>query len=77
MKGILNRYCAKYFHKKLFNIGVSFLSPYSTIYTTRLHGCILGIMLGKEVHLIDNSYGKNSTFYETWLKDIDNVNLLK
>lgn len=24
MKGILNRYCAKYFHKKLFNIGVSF-----------------------------------------------------
>ncbi|MBQ9093554.1 MAG: polysaccharide pyruvyl transferase family protein [Prevotella sp.] len=76
MKSLLNLYCIKYFHKNLLDIGITFLSPYSTIYTTRLHGCILGILLGKNIRLIDNSYGKNSTFYNTWLKDFDNVDLL-
>lgn len=76
MKCVLNNYCARDFYKRLFRIGMDFLVPYSIITTTRLHGCILGILLGKDVHLIDNSYGKNSTFYNTWLKDFDNVDLL-
>lgn len=49
--------------------GIRFVSSYRRIYTTRLHVMILSVLLGREVHLIDNSYGKLSTFYHTWLED--------
>lgn len=57
--------------------GVDFLNQYDTIYTTRLHTAILGMLLGKEIILFDNSYGKNSGFFETWLSDVDNIKLVK
>lgn len=57
-------------------IGVRFLTRYGALYTTRLHGAILGILLHKpEVVLIDNNYGKNSSFYETWLQAFPSVRL--
>lgn len=56
--------------------GVKFISQYSTIYTQRLHGAILAILLEKEVKIMDNSYGKNSSFYDTWLKNMNNVKLI-
>lgn len=34
--------------------------------TDRLHGMILGCLLGREVYTFDNSYGKLSSFYQTW-----------
>lgn len=61
----------------LLRIGTRFLSNYHEIYTTRLHVMILGIILGKQVHYIDNSYGKLSSFYNTWLTECDNVNEFK
>ena len=70
---LLNRYCQHFFHQNLRKIGVDFLQNYSEIYTTRLHGCILALLMGKQVHLFDNIYGKNSSFYETWLKDFEQV----
>ncbi|KAB5164633.1 polysaccharide pyruvyl transferase, partial [Bacteroides thetaiotaomicron] len=33
--------------------------------------------LYKRVYFLDNSYGKNSSFYDTWLKDLDSVNPCK
>lgn len=63
------------FAEMMFKEGVRFISSYRQIETTRLHGCILSILLGKEITLIDNSYGKNSNFYNTWLYDMDNVKL--
>ena len=51
------------------NIGVDFLSKYKFVITTRLHGHILSILLGIPSIIIDNSYGKNKRFYNTWLKD--------
>ena len=51
--------------------GIRFVSQYKDIYTTRLHGAILSVLLGKEITFFDNSYGKNRNFYETWLKDTD------
>lgn len=48
---------------------ISQLSSYKQIYSTRLHAAIISFMLGKDVILFDNSYGKNSAFYETWWKD--------
>lgn len=46
--------------------GVDFINRYDVIYATRLHAAILGYLLGKEVHVIDNSYGKISSLFDTW-----------
>lgn len=76
-KSLLNIYCRNYFSTNLLNIGLKFYQGYKEIYTTRLHGCILGILTGRNIHLLDNTYGKNSSFYETWLKDFENVDYIK
>lgn len=58
--------------------GIRLLNSHTDIYTTRLHACILGLLLGKEnVFFFDNSYGKNSGFYETWLSDCGNVRMVR
>lgn len=73
----LNRY-ANQFRKRLIQIGYDFINQYQgPIYTTRLHGCILSILMNKQVVLYDNSYGKNSEFYHTWLSDCDSVKLIE
>jgi pyruvyl transferase EpsO len=57
--------------------GVELLAPYEKVYSTRLHGAILSILTGRrETVIIDNSYGKNSAFYDTWLRDAEGVRLL-
>jgi len=57
-------------------LGVEFLSEYKYIYTTRLHGAILSILLKKRCVFFNNSYGKNSSFYDTWLSDIEEVKFI-
>lgn len=52
---------------------INFINQYDTIYSTRLHIAIASAMMGKKVYLMDNSYGKNFGFYDTWLKDLDNT----
>lgn len=59
------------------SMGVRFISSYKQIYTTRLHGAILSILLGKPVTIFDNSYGKNSSFYDTWLSDVEDVKFIR
>lgn len=66
---------APVFQKMMIREGVEFISPYKKVETSRLHGCILSILLDKEIILCDNSYGKNRNFYDTWLKDIDKLTL--
>lgn len=51
----------------------SFVNSYNYIYTTRLHIAILATLLEKPCTFIDNNYGKNSGFYQTWLNDIDDI----
>lgn len=70
-----------YWHKILrryqVNMAVNFLSDYGIIYTTRLHAAILAVLLSKDkIYIFDNSYGKCSTFYKTWLSNIDNIKLI-
>lgn len=60
----------------LLRVGVRFISKYKMIYTTRLHVLILSVILGKRVLFWDNSYGKNSSFYESWLSELDNVSMI-
>lgn len=73
---IWNNY-APLFKNMMIKEGVEFISPYKEIETTRLHGCILSILLDKNIILCDNSYGKNRNFYNTWLNDIDTLSLKK
>lgn len=56
--------------------GIKFINQFDDIYTTRLHGFILAVLLNKEVKIIDNSYGKNSTFFDSWLTGFESVTLL-
>lgn len=56
--------------------GVEMISQYDKVFSNRLHGAILSILLGKEVYIFDNSYGKNSQYYDTWLRGFNNVHLL-
>lgn len=53
--------------------GIKFVNRYDVIYTTRLHVAILGVLLKKQVYFFDNSYGKNSALYNTWLKESPNI----
>jgi pyruvyl transferase EpsO len=63
---------AKFFFKQnLIKTGVGFINSYNNIYTTRLHAAILCCLLGKPFVLFNNSYGKNRSFFETWLNDLD------
>lgn len=63
--------------EKYLKIGIDFINEYDEVYTTRLHGYILSILLNKKVHMMDNSYGKNSRTYNTWMKDFKNSSLIK
>lgn len=67
----------KYYRRLMTRLGVEQLSSYSKIYTTRLHAMILGLLLGREIVMIDNSYGKLSSYYNTWLTDCENVSVMK
>ncbi len=69
-------YAINVFLPHLVDLGIEQLGRYRTIYTTRLHAALLGILLGKNIVLFDNSYGKNSAFYDTWLRDIPNVKMV-
>lgn len=69
----IDYYVCHILRPKLVKMGVKFLSGYKSIYTTRLHAMILAVLLGKECTFLDNSYGKNSSFYKTWLEDLPGV----
>lgn len=43
---------------------LDFISRFDVVRTDRLHVCIVSLLLGKEVHFYDNSYGKNRAVYE-------------
>jgi len=61
----------------LIRSGIQLINSHTDIYTTRLHACILSILLGKEkIVFFDNSYGKNRNFYDTWLQDCDSVKMV-
>lgn len=48
---------------------------YRQVQTSRLHGHILSCLMDKPNALIDNSYGKNSSYYHTWTSGISSARL--
>lgn len=69
-------YANHYLRPHYVQMGVNFLSEYNYIYTTRLHVAILSTLLHKPYTFFDNSYGKNSSFFNTWLNDIDEIKFI-
>lgn len=72
-----NWYAYKFHQHLMISEGINFIKPYNKITTTRLHGCILSILVDKQqIELIDNSYGKNKDFYNTWLTNLETLKLI-
>ncbi len=70
---IINIYAINVVQPKLIQKGIDFINSFDEVYTTRLHGCILSLLLDKKIILLDNSYGKNRSYYDAWLKDSTNI----
>ena len=60
---------------RLVNEAISFIAPYKTVYSDRMHGAILAWLLKKETVLIDNSYHKSKSLYNTWLKNEPSITM--
>ncbi|OPA80028.1 exopolysaccharide biosynthesis protein [Paenibacillus selenitireducens] len=60
----------------LVNKAVKRFSDYRNIQTSRLHGHILACLMDKPNMLLDNSYGKNSNYYNTWTSGIETAQLV-
>lgn len=56
---------------------VALFSRHDHIVTDRLHGHILSCLMDKKNTVIDNSYGKNSTYIDEWTVDSDLVQLVE
>lgn len=56
---------------------VALFSRHDHIVTDRLHGHILSCLMDKKNTVIDNSYGKNSTYINEWTGGSDLVRLVK
>lgn len=75
-KSFADYYAYNVYRPYLIKKGVQFLSSYNYIYTTRLHGAILSTLLQKPYTFFDNSYGKNRSFYDAWLSDVEGINFI-
>ena len=62
----INHFAMNRARKKLIDTGIQFINGFDEVYTTRLHGCILALLLDKKIVLLDNSYGKNRAYYDAW-----------
>ena len=73
----MDLFCRYFYRPYLIRTGIKFINSHTQIYSTRLHGAILSLLLEKDTVFIDNSYGKNSQFYNTWLSDCDNIRMVE
>lgn len=75
---ILDLYWSHYLRCLNVKTAIDFIDSYEHIYATRMHAALLAVILGKQdVTLYDNSYGKSSSLYDTWLSDVDGLKLIR
>ena len=53
--------------------GLELLASGEVVITDRLHGHILCLLMGLPHVLLDNTYGKLSSFWQTWTAEVDTV----
>lgn len=61
---------------KLICEAVNLYSQFETVTTDRLHGHILACLMAKPNTVLDNSYGKNSTYADVWTAKSDIVEVV-
>jgi pyruvyl transferase EpsO len=54
------------FTKYLCGRAADLFARFDTVVTSRLHGHILACLVGRRSVVLDNSYGKNSSYFRTW-----------
>lgn len=52
-------------------------SSYQEVVTSRMHGHILSCLVNTPNALIDNSYGKNSSYFTQWTSKVKNTKLIQ
>jgi len=77
LQKITLKYITKYGYWTIARIGVEFISKFDRLTVTRLHAGILSLLINKPVTILDNSYGKNRNFYDTWLKNVESVTFIR
>ncbi len=55
------------YRNRLIGSTVRFLGSYDKVVTNRLHMALLSLLLGRQVTMSDNSYGKLSQYHAAWL----------
>lgn len=53
--------------------GLGLLQAARLVISDRLHGHILSVLAGVPHALVDNSYGKISSYYQTWTQNVENA----
>jgi pyruvyl transferase EpsO len=53
-----------------------YFSRYDKIYTSRLHAHILASLLSIDSEVVDNSYGKNFSYLDSWTASIEGVSMV-
>lgn len=56
--------------EKLVERSIEFFLDYEKIVTSRLHGHIMTCLLDRKSIVLNNSYGKNKSYYDLWTNDI-------
>lgn len=70
-----DRCWSKWLKDVMLKSGIKFIARYEKICSTRLHAAVLGMLLGKKVEMIDNSYGKCKGVYDLWLREESNIEM--
>lgn len=65
----IDRYWHRVMRPAYVRAAVDFIDRYDEVWSTRLHITILSMLLGKKVHVLDNSYNKTRNFLETWFPE--------
>lgn len=61
----------------LINKSANYFSSYENVITSRMHGHILACLVNVNSQLIDNSYGKNSGYFDQWTHKVNGAQLYR
>lgn len=72
---VFDRFARDIWCRHVANRAIRLFRPFGTVWSTRLHGAILALLMDKRTIMIDNRFGKSKNFYDTWLTDCDGVRM--
>ncbi len=64
------------YRDRLVDRALSFFARHDGLITNRLHGLLLGLLSGHRISVFDTQYGKLTSYYESWLSDFPDLDLV-